>query len=333
MGCYGSSKEAQRRDHFQSICLWEKAHLAASLSHGARWGFFTYQQCIKPFQLSRSLARNEMSPQWSKFVRLGDAVALDEKLRKFAGQSAHYHVNKAKPDRAGHQTVELVARLDRDNITFLLGLYPFDGDYFSSSEDMRSVDVAKWCCSLVQRASPNYPRPIVVNDCYYSTEAARDVYRKNNFLYIMAQKQGWMPGVEQLLKGALTHRGQYAYAWNKARGEVCCAHWQVGRSEKKTYTVSNAFNAKHGQDFDKKAPPAYSHSAQTSNDCDRFNQDMGLNWYPFRPSDEDSHWDPMFFSMACMNAVHAARYFRLTADGETFKQFMRRLGVHVLQTC
>lgn len=73
-------------------------------------------------------------------------------------------------------------------------------------------------------------RSIVVTDCCNSTEAARDVYRKNNIMYSMSQKSAWLLGVEQLFSGALTHCGQNDGTRN---GEVYCVHWRVGSSEKK----------------------------------------------------------------------------------------------------
>lgn len=330
MVCYGSSFVAPERNHFQELYLHERRALGGKIPPQNSIGVHEYLDRYRQYRMSRHLARFELSQQWSKIIHLGDSVALDEKLRKFSGQSAHYHVNNAKPDRGGHQCAQLVTRLDKDNITFLMGLYPFDGDYFGRPEDARAVDIAVWCCSLVGLAATSFPGPIIVNDCYYSTEAARQVYIDNQKLFIMAQKCSWMGGLERMFEGSLTHRGEFKYAWNARLGEVCCAHWLVGHNEKKTYTISNAFKKVESETDVNTAPPVYSHYALTFKDCDYFNQSMANNWWPFRPSDEDFHWDSMFFSMACMNAYQLAQYYGLAKRSETFKAFVYRLGLLVL---
>lgn len=164
MRVYGSPIRTPSKIFFQSVYLQEKAAIEKRIPAENCMGFLHFRKYLTPFRISRKLARTELSQPWARLIRLGNTVAFDEKLRKFSGQSAHYHVNHAKPDRGGHQTAQLVARLDRLKLTFCHGLYPFDGEYFSSDEDIRSVDIAHWCCAFVVLSAPFLPGPIVVND-------------------------------------------------------------------------------------------------------------------------------------------------------------------------
>ncbi len=289
------------------------------------WGANKYFQMRKRFPFSTDVAKNQMSTQWSKLIRVGQSVVLDEKQKKFRGRSKYIKMNRSKPDPIGHMVTQLMVEFDQTPIPFCTGLFPYEANK-ELGDRVPNDSIISWACNLINQMVYSGIKPVLINDSFYTTTASREVCASQSQPYIMAQKSTWWAGIDAMLSPHVSKPGESAFAWNSGLNSVVCAYYDPKFGKGKKLVTSNAFTKVSGDHWCLKNPPVYAHYAAGFNLCDRFNHALHGNWYPFRASHWEKHFELMFLSMAFMNFYSACMHLKLIDPEVSFNAFLKLAG-------
>ena len=289
------------------------------------WGCRQYFAKRDDFSINEKLMSGAFSEHWSSLIRVGESLAFDEKQRTWRGNSMFIHMNRAKPEPIGHMVCMLTAPLEASSIPYTVGIYAYQtnkklGIHISAEMLM------KWATDLIERMHYIHQKPIIVNDCLYTTNASREVHMNRAQPFIAAQKPSWWPAMESLLQSKVPEPGTTAYAWSESKKLVVCCHFDPGRNGKRKYVVSNAFSYNIAPEYNKLNPPVYSEYAASFGACDQFNMRLSKNWYPYRSSHWEIHFEAIFLSMAFMNFYAICRHLLIISDTISFKDFLLSTG-------
>ena len=290
------------------------------------WGCRKYFTVRNDFPVLEQHVRGPIAEKWASLLRAGESIAFDEKQLKWRGKSMYIHMNRAKPDPIGHMVCMLTTTLEASPIPFTVGMYAY-----MTNKDLGlhlSADtLMKWATGLIGRMQYIERRPIIVNDCLYTTIASRETFVGERQRFISAQKPSWWTAMEAMLQPKVNQPGDTAYALNEKQGLVVCCHFDAAfRGGARKYVVSNAFTHHSAPEYNRLNPPVYSEYAATFNACDQFNMRLSKNWYPYRAGSYGKHFEMMFLSIAFMNFYSICIHTQAVAETMSFKEFLVMAG-------
>jgi hypothetical protein len=225
---------------------------------------------------------------------------------------------------------QLMVELDGSHIPFCTGLFPYTANR-ELGESVSTDSIISWACGLINQMTYPKTKPILIADSFYTTTASRDKLKSESQLYIMAQKGSWWGDIDALLSPHVTKPSQSAFAWNSYLDSVVCAYYDPAFDKGKKIVTSNAFSRVSGGHWCVQNPPVYAHYAAGFNLCDRFNHALHGNWYPFRASHWEKHFEMMILSMAFMNLYTVCIHLQLIDSEVSFNAFLKLVGSSLAQ--
>ena len=201
--------------------------IRASIPPGTLMGYHAYFALRDKFGFDSIDIRTAVSQQWSSHVRVGESVALDEKQLHFRGKSKFIHMNRSKPDPVGHMVCMLSTHLQDSTIPFTCGIYP----YMTNKKLEIQISAATlmiWVNNLIEKMFFDGVKPLVVNDCLYTTKDSRAALVSEKCRFLSAQKAQWWSDMDSFLGSHVYQPGDTAYAWNSASHLVVCCHYSDG---------------------------------------------------------------------------------------------------------
>jgi hypothetical protein len=292
-------------------------------------GINTLEMLIGRFLIPKSFYK-ELSERFCSFiVQPGRALAGDEKLLKFLGDSALVRMVKTKPDQIGFWFYQLMARFS--NQDFFL-LYARAQDSCSEvDESIPTLEIIKEWGQIIQnfKVKNDNEGAILVNDSYYTTEAGRNWLNEGKIKFISAIATNRFPVLMDALalKGQqVTKPGQTAAIILPNTGELFVHHWDPDVNIDKKHVLSNAFTlAPRTRRAAVANIPVYPYYKFLFNGCDKFNRELHDRKYCHRSGGgtkrgEKGHVHK--FYMACIiKNVHTLRD-QFCSEEEKNKDFL-----------
>ena len=88
-------------------------------------GFNNWQRVRNGLFITRDVAKTILSQSFRAHVAMGEYVTMNEKLKKWRGESSSITKVPSKPEPIGHWTTQLCVRLDSTGAPYCIGLYPY----------------------------------------------------------------------------------------------------------------------------------------------------------------------------------------------------------------
>jgi len=123
----------------------------------------------------------------SALLSLGEAIAGDEKLSHFTGNSAHIYLVLNKPAKIGLWIFELCAKLGWDNLPFMVDMYMREGRPKETDPTQMVKTVERWA-----RVAMQYERqqsPILFMDSLYFDRNSRYLLAQKSLCYAASVKR------------------------------------------------------------------------------------------------------------------------------------------------
>ena len=244
-----------------------------------------------------------------------EVITIDEKLKKFSGDTPYrrYVPNKNPP--TGHWITEATMKGPHTGLPYLIAAFPIQQHQGPSMLEMYQT-------SLSWIARQDRKNVVVVTDAYYMDDASRKWLRDNDFKYLAAInptrfKEVWGP-----LERQIKHCGDGAVHWNDETGEAA-VHIKL-ESGYKIYLLTNAFTYQLTQQPVNYTifSDVYSHCFNTA---DRLNHFIGKKGYPYRRIGWQYSFDGFHFTTLLWN-VYVLYHEQYNEVDMSWKEFCEQLA-------
>ena len=200
-------------------------------------GVCKYKRFQAELVIPTSFARHQLSKHLSSLVMTwGETVALDEKMRKWRGESPHYLSIPGKTEPRGHWTTELVVLLNGVDLPFCVGLFPFESCSNIDESHDKSV-IWAWVNGLL----PPTGRPCVVADSYYLTRPMVATLVDSNIRFCCSLKPANFKEYVAMLGKGVDAIGMTSVLHHEKSNLIAVHHWDTDSNIGKKYVLSNSF--------------------------------------------------------------------------------------------
>ena len=218
-----------------------------------------------------------LSTQFQSIVTsLGQWVAGDEKLFKFAGRSTILRLVPKKPDKLGIWNYELCGRL-RDGSSYLLYVRSHIRNRKLGDGVPVSNVVASWGEIVKSKATDG--KTVLVADCYYLDDRGRQQLQDLGVKYLCGVQAKRFANLTTLAEETVKKAGDYVMLYNDESNELFVHYWFPDVNLGKKYSLTNAFMAVRGQ-TPKEYIPAIDDFAAMFATCDHYNRSMKDRSWP-----------------------------------------------------
>jgi hypothetical protein len=217
---------------------------------------------------------------WTRFLSivdsLGQWVAGDEKLFKFAGRSTILRLVPKKPDKLGIWNYELCGRL-RDGSSYLL----YVRSHIRNSKLGEGIPVSEVVSAWgnIVKDHSTEGKTILVADCYYLDERGRKNLQDNNIKYLCGVQSKRFQGLTTLAEETVKKAGDLVMLYNDDSNELFVHYWFPDINLGKKYSLTNAFTPVQGKTA-KGYIPAIDDFAGMFATCDHYNRSMNDRIWP-----------------------------------------------------
>lgn len=225
---------------------------------------------------------------------LGQWVAGDEKLFKFAGRSTILRLVPKKPDKLGIWNYELCGRL-RDGSSYLLYVRSHILNCALGEGIPVSEVVSNW--GDIVKTKGTEGKTILVADCYYLDERGRQQLQEKDVKYICGVQPKRFAQLSEMAAETVKKAGDYVMLYNDDTNELFVHYWFPDITLGKKFSLTSAFTAVKGK-TPKGYIPAIDDFAAMFATCDHYNRTMnGQTWpHPRRHGARQLH----NFLMTCV---------------------------------
>lgn len=211
---------------------------------------------------------------------VGEAVAGDEKLFHFTGESLSARLVPSKPGTIGLWMYELCAQLKSGKI-FLLHCAKSNASRVLGISEPTIDIVGKWIDAISSTRSRN---PLLSIDTYYFNQGVRDLFRERNQRFVASCKASNFLNICNVLSEHVHKKGDLAIVWNEANHEIFVNHFSPAEHLGRKFVSSNAYTKEDRRPSrnDPQHIVGFDLFAAGFNFCDKFNKGLDKTEFPHR---------------------------------------------------
>ena len=261
-------------------------------------GFKKWQRVRNGVYITLDVARTKLSQSFRSHVAPGEFVTMDEKLKKWRGQSPSITKVPPKPEPIGHWTTQVCARLNSTGAPYCIGLYPYAGPLVNGTPVRTKTLIWTWALDLIAAQ----PHPVICTDSHYLDNSVRTMLAAKEVPFHCSIKQGWFRYVADPLKRKVTAIDEWAAMQHAKTGQIAVYHWSREKDVGKKLLLTSCLKKVPGvQESDN--PPGWDEYKFMFNTCDAMNADIGKWWWPYRFVHWSEHFGEMFMLSTVLNAL------------------------------
>jgi hypothetical protein len=253
---------------------------ATSLNPGTRtkvtkWNTFSFYMNRIWFPLE--WIRTELSAAFSAIVNLPSYFVLDEKLKRYTGNSPCLLKILSKPDQLGHWISEVCVRLAVSALPFCCRLFPIT----SCTRELvktRTSSIVEWATLGLKQLFDGRDHTLVA-DSYYLDRAGRKLLLDNGAKFLVAVKKRNFKCLADRLP--IEKGGKWHALYNETTGELFVHVFDSALGHK--YLLTNALSLSRLK-AKKDDRPGWDEYKFSFNVCDQMNLAMADHYWPFRRS-------------------------------------------------
>jgi len=248
--------------------------------------------------------RTHLSSAFGSLVRGVPFYVLDEKLKRYTGNSPYIRQVLTKPDKIGHWISELCVLLAQD-IPFCTGVYPLTSCK-AAGEKTSVLTLIEWAARKMHRL-PAGKNPTLVADSYYLDTAGKKHLNDTKIPYICSVNPVRFRSQCDVLKREVGgSHGKWAAIQNSGTGELAVHVMDPTVGAK--YVFTNCFKEQTRKKLRAHQIPVWGEYRYAFSACDKLNLQMAGHYWPFRRMTWSHSIDSFVFTVLLFNTYNLYRF-------------------------
>jgi hypothetical protein len=225
----------------------------------------------------------------------GEAVVLDEKLKKRRGRSPCIRKVPEKKAKVGHWTTQICSIASQTQLPYCTSIWPFLGK--GQGSNPKCSDIIKWAVKPIETLQNP---PVLVCDPYYLDTEGRAYLQERDIPYHCSVNVSRFDYIFETTKVRVKGIGQWDALYSSSTNEFAASVWDVDVG--KRYLLSTALEVSGNYKKKPKSPPGWYAYKHLFDACDKMNVELTKIFWPYKQKFWQNDFDDMFLSTSLFNA-------------------------------
>jgi len=281
----------------------------------------TYSCALKRIYFPIDWIRSMLSTALGELVHLPSYVVLDEKLKRYTGNSPCLRKILSKPDQIGHWVSEVCVRLATTELPFCVGLFPVTSCKREQKQQVSSI--VEWATTGMKHGL-DQRRHVLVADSYYLDRIGRKTLLEEGIPFLVAVNPArFRPLVERL---PISKVGKWHALYNETTRELFIHIFDVELGHK--YLLTNCLSKTTLKANNERA--GWNQYKYAFNVCDTLNKAMTGHYYPFARRQWELGIDDLSFTVVLFSVYNLWKtHVGATAANVSWQAAMKDLGLEL----
>ncbi len=282
---------------------------------------------------------NQVSLKFQSIVdEIGEYVAGDEKVDRFAGNSGHLRFVPNKPAKIGLWHYELTGLINNDT-PYLLDTFTA-APYTQVGQSEFMGNIASHWCDVIARMNVHfaYKKTALCFDSYYMDSNTRTVLLNRNIPYSGSVQAGRFTSLLNKLQHLVVKPGDFACLYNEHTNEIFTHCYDRNQRLGRRSVLSNVLRHQQGVRHPTGSIPAYTAHGVMFSGCDKFNRELCDKMWPHKRGGystlgDRGKEDDFIFTCTLLNTWFATETINGNLDNKgNFLQFCNNLSQEIFSS-